>query len=127
MQSFPAEVSRKEAHRIVSLLAHGLDPDRPNLALSADVLHRPYVIRALFLAAELLKRDGNTGETKDDRVGKPWSREEDDELKDEISRQVGLKEIASHHQRSSGAIISRVVRLNLFPDSSAARAYFRRC
>ncbi|QHS51347.1 hypothetical protein [Edaphobacter sp. 12200R-103] len=125
MQSIPAKVDRKEAYRIVSLLAHGMDPDQPNKALPADILHRPNVIRALFLAAEALQKYKNTTEAREGRVGKPWSREEDDELKDEIHRQVDLQVIASNHQRSSGAIIARMVHLDLFVDRDAARAHFR--
>jgi hypothetical protein len=103
-----------------------MDPEQPNNTLPEDVLNRPNVIRALFLAAEALHRSKNTSETNGGRVGKPWSREEDDELKDEIRRQIDLQVIASSHQRSSGAIIARTVHLDVFIDRDAARAHFRR-
>lgn len=126
MQSVPAKVDRKEAHRIVSLLARGLDPDHPDQVPEENVLHRAHVIRALFLAAETLRSEKSTGNVNDGRVGKPWSTEEDDELKDEIARQEELPSIALHHQRSSGAIVARVVHLRIFESRDAAREHFRR-
>jgi hypothetical protein len=126
MQSRNAEVTRKEAHRIVSLLACGFDPDRPERALIADVLERPNVIRALFLAAEALDGDLNRAETiAEPRMGKPWTKDEDDELRYETAQNESLGIISSRHQRSEGGIIARMVHLKIVEDRNAARTFFR--
>jgi hypothetical protein len=124
MKRFAAEVNREEAHRIVGLLARGVDPDKPDQVAPTNVLERPAVIRALFLAVEALSADDKVP-SKEVRTGKPWSKDEDDELRFAVSQNDTLNVIASRHQRSEGGIVARMVRLGIVEDKNAARAFFR--
>jgi len=125
MKSSTAEEKLKEAHRIVGILARGLDPANDSASASDDVLNRPDVIRALLLAADaLLAACGPTMNGHDDRVGEPWSEAEEDRLRRSISRRETLRNVAAGHGRSTGAITSRLVHMGLAEDPAAARAMF---
>jgi hypothetical protein len=127
MKRFTANIDRKEAHRIVSLIARGADPDKPDQRPTADVLERPGVIRALFLASEALNSSTDTLDTtKEVRKGKPWSKDENDELRWEISQNESLEAIAAKHGRSEGGIVARMVHIGLAEDRDAARSFFRK-
>ncbi len=126
MSSSTAAVNRREALRIINCLAQGYDPDHPEGEVSSDVLHRPHIIRALFLAAEILEgSNSDTESPKAPRVGKPWTKDEDDELRFAITQRETLAAITERHQRSTGAIIARMSHLGIVEDRNAARAFFR--
>jgi hypothetical protein len=58
-----------------------------------------------------------------DRKGDPWSKEEDGRLRTQWSAIVNeqIKSLATDHQRSDGAISSRLVRLGLLPRNGEFR------
>jgi hypothetical protein len=131
--SFAAKKKRQEAHRIISLLARGLDPADESELSSEACLNRPDVIRALLIAADALsisedvktlaRSEASTLETTG-RAGKPWTVEEDDRLRDRFVERQKLADIAAEHERTKGAIIARLVHLKLANDRDDARAYF---
>ena len=120
-----AEQKLKEAHRIVGLLARGLDPANDSESLSSDTLNQPEVIRALLFAADALTAAMGVAPTeRDGRAGKPWSEAEEERLIRSISLRDTLRNVAAKHGRSTGAITSRLVHLGLAGDHSAARSLF---
>ena len=97
-------------------LARGVDPVT-GVELSGDSpLHHPVVIRSLFAAIRMLEqaddvRDGSKRCGSHPRAGQPWDSEEVRRLLDEFHRGMPFKEIAISHQRSRGAIVSRLDQL----------------
>jgi hypothetical protein len=58
------------------------------------------------------------------RAGKAWSSKEDAELRNGFDQQETLKKLAECHERSTGAIIARVVHLGMTVDRDEAREIF---
>lgn len=109
------------AQKILHSLALGLDPDTgsPLDASQGFVLQQPDVIRALFLAVDALaSRPGRTPQSRTGRPGKagqPWSEDEDQRLAAAFDAGGSIAGLARDHQRSRGAITSRLLRLGRMP------------
>jgi hypothetical protein len=56
-----------------------------------------------------------------DRAGKPWSTDEDSQLREGFYKHEDLPILASRHKRSRGAIVARLVHLGLVDDRNEAR------
>ncbi len=54
------------------------------------------------------------GEDGPASAGKPWDRVEDDQLIASFESGMSIKELALKHQRTAGAIQSRLIRLGKF-------------
>ena len=103
-----------EAGRILRRLAEGLDPDTGERLPKGSIYDKPEVIRALFIAIEVLQSSVAKAEKRrheSARTGEPWSKEEDDRLCSAFHDAVNFEEIATQHGRSKGAIISRLTKL----------------
>lgn len=89
-------------------LANGTDP-RNDLPLAAsDVCQSPEVIRALFLAVQIL--EARMGRTRQPAVqaGKPWDEEEEQALLQRFDAGEAITAIARAHGRTTGAIRARL-------------------
>jgi hypothetical protein len=107
-------MSPHDARELIDALARGIDP-RTGAALQAPgPLDDPQVIRALFVASQLLaaaakrvtpapQRPGN--------AGKPWTAEEETLLAEAFDQGTSLRDLAQRHGRSPGGIAARLVRL----------------
>jgi hypothetical protein len=103
-----------EAKLIISLLAKGIDPISGEKLLSHDVLNAPEIIRALYLALEALESHGASYQKTQvqlSKAGLPWSDDEDRKLLKEFDDGTSEKEIALQHERTIGAIHSRLKKL----------------
>lgn len=101
-----------EARKIVESLADGRCPTTGQPL--ADTYQEPDVIRALFLAVralEQLERIERQRKTLPDRAGQPWEASEDQQLCEEFDAGKTVAEIAQVHQRTRGAVESRLERL----------------
>ena len=78
------------------------------------VVNEPDVIRALNTAVgALLSEEVKIKRQQDlpERVGQPWSENEDNVLVTAFEKGMSLNDLAAEHQRTRGAIRARLVRL----------------
>jgi hypothetical protein len=118
-------MSPLEAKKIIDALANGIDPETGEILPSQSTFNSPQVIRALFVAVSALDKaarraDRDTALPKN--AGRSWSDEEDKQFLIIFDSGTPVKEIASRHGRTLGAISSRLVRLGRIKDSTEVRA-----
>lgn len=99
---------------ILKLLANGVHPVTGEQLDKAHVVNEPDVIRALNTAIEVLVSEEKRIQRQRDlpkRVGKPWSEQEDQALIKAFDSGISLSDLVDKHQRTRGAIRTRLVRL----------------
>jgi len=115
-----------EAKQVIDVLARGIDPATGEVLPEDSPLNSPHVIRALFLAAKALelqagKRErppsAGTADTKPANAGKAWAEDESQRLAAAFNAGASVADLAKTHQRSTGAITSRLIRLGLMQPS----------
>lgn len=102
--------------QVLDSLLHGLDPVTGDELSSDSVINRIAVNRALLIAVTAVKqsvRRINRRSFLPRNTGKPWSRDEEQALVKEHSRNLPISEIAESHSRSLTAIQNRLVKLGL--------------
>ena len=93
-----------KAIKIIKLLADGKHP----LTNEPDVIRAlNKIIEALSSIEEKIKKQRDLPE----RVGKPWSENEDQALIKEFDSGSSIDEMVVKHQRTRGAVRSRLVKL----------------
>jgi len=104
-----------EARQVIEVLAKGIDPATGELMPEDNPIHNPHVIRALLMAAQALTPVTELPEHKPKPLpasaGKAWSEEEDRQLAEAFDAGTAVAELAQAHQRTRGAITSRLIRL----------------
>jgi hypothetical protein len=116
---------------ILEALANGVDP-ATDTEIPNDTFRSPEVIRALFTATAMLQRPDTSGRSSSDPAAAPrvrpaaagsrWTDEEDAEVCLEYDAGVTFSDIARKHTRSTGAIMSRLVKLGrIEPDTLSPR------
>jgi hypothetical protein len=109
-------MSPSEAKTVLEALANGVDPRTGEVLPAGSCFDYPPVIRALFVACSALetleKRQQRTASLPGN-AGKPWTDEEDEQLKAAFSAGVSAKELAAQHGRTLGAVNSRLLRFGL--------------
>lgn len=103
-----------ETIAILEALAEGINPATGEKLPPTAPLDEPLVIRALYSAVLHLKQ-GQPAQPKatPPKAGSGWSLEEDQELIRQFKANLPLRVIADSHQRTRGAIQSRLARLGL--------------
>lgn len=110
-----------EALPVIESLASGNDPVSGERFPDESPLHDPFVIRALFTALRALERPGKEiAPSRLGRAGESWSDAEDEQVIRKFRAGITFNEIARSHQRSRGAIVSRLVRLGEIERKTAA-------
>ena len=112
-------MSPLEARKIIDALANGIDPETGEILPTQSAFNSPQVIRALFVAVKALDRAAKRAERDNslpDNAGRSWSDVEDKELLAIFDAGTPVKEIATKHGRTRGAIASRLVRLGRIKD-----------
>ena len=102
------------AFSILNSLASGCDPETGEVFPRDHIVQHPDVVRVLARAVTVFRQhiDGSSGKDgRPARVGQPWSAEEDERLLKAFDHGAAIKELAVAHERSRGAIQSRLVRL----------------
>ncbi|HUE73657.1 MAG TPA: SANT/Myb-like DNA-binding domain-containing protein [Pirellulaceae bacterium] len=108
----------------IESLANGIDPVTGQPLPDQGPYHHPRVIRALFTVLEQARR-ASEGQAPNrqravslagasglsERVGKPWTTDEDEQLIAEFHAAVDFKAMAKMHGRTRGAIVSRLTEL----------------
>lgn len=113
-----------EAIAAIDSLANGIDPVTGRPLPDSGPYHHPQVIRALFTVLRHLRDQGatsdgavaevampNVARKLPERVGKPWTPAEDEQLIAEFHAAVEFREMAKMHGRTRGAIVSRLTKL----------------
>jgi hypothetical protein len=104
-----------EAKQIIEVLAGGVDPATGEVLADDSPLSSPHVIRALFIAAKALEqmatKAARPAAAAPGKAGKSWTEEEDHRLVAAFDAGTPVAELARSHQRSTGAINSRLIRL----------------
>jgi hypothetical protein len=103
-----------KATEIIKLLADGKHPLTKARLDENHVINEPDVIRALNKIIEALSSKEKKSKKQRDlpeRVGKPWSENEDKALIKAIENGISINDLVIKHQRTRGAIRSRLVRL----------------
>ena len=98
------------AREIIRSLAEGVDPTTGEVLPTESVFNSPDVIRALYTIWEATASP-STDPLRN--AGKPWTKAEDDKLRDEFSEKLKISDIAKEHGRTYGAIESRLDHLGL--------------
>ncbi|RWX51560.1 hypothetical protein VU01_11164 [Candidatus Electrothrix marina] len=105
-------MTNTEALKIIESLADGRCPMTGQIL--EGVYQQPDVIRALSVAARALERSERSDrrrETLPERTGKSWDTVEDQQVCEKFDTGKTVEEIAVIHQRTKGAIQSRLQRL----------------
>lgn len=102
------------AKEILSALSDGVNPLTGEVLPPEDSCNQVEVVRALHAALAALNppKQKNTPSN----AGKPWSLEEDDRLRSEVQSGMPTRKIAAAHERSKGAITSRIALLDIAQD-----------
>ena len=103
-----------KATEIIKLLADGKHPRTKARLDENHVINEPDVIRALNKIVETLSStDKKSKKPRDlpERVGKPWSENEDKALIQAFENGISINDLVIKHQRTRGAIRSRLIRL----------------
>jgi hypothetical protein len=104
----------EEARQIIEVLANGIDPATGEVMPDHGPLGSPHVIRALFLAAKALEQVSSKAARSaatPGQAGKSWSEDEDQRLVAAFDAGTPVAALARAHDRSAGAITSRLIRL----------------
>ena len=104
-----------EAKQVIEVLAGGIDPETGEVLPEGSPVNSPHVIRALFLAAKALELQANKQARPQNasatNAGKPWTEAEDQQLAAAFDAGTAVAALAQTHQRTPGAITSRLIRL----------------
>ncbi|NQU05935.1 MAG: hypothetical protein HQ568_07565 [Calditrichaeota bacterium] len=114
-----------EAKKIIESLANGVCPVTGEVLPDDSPYNSPQVIRALFAAVNAFDFQVRREERRKklpNNAGKQWTTEEDQELISAFNDGNEVKEIAKIHERTRGAIASRLVVLGQISDRYAAYA-----
>jgi hypothetical protein len=105
--------------QILEALANGFNPLTGDSLEENNIYHKPEIIRALFAAVKSLEQIEipNTLPVIPNKAalpvnaGKPWSRPEDIQLGQKFDDGISITELSRIHNRTSGAIRSRLIKL----------------
>jgi hypothetical protein len=103
-----------EARKIIESLADGRCPQTSQKLPTESAYQQPDVVRALFIAAralERVERIERRDQTLPEHAGRAWDVAEEQQLCDEFAAGKTVAELAQIHQRTRGAIQSRLERL----------------
>ncbi|MBM4163646.1 MAG: hypothetical protein FJ222_04295 [Lentisphaerae bacterium] len=109
-------MENSKAIEILNSLADGIDPFTHILFPPDSPYQQADVVRALFLAIEALKAP--QAPRKASGPARPasarlWTPEEEQRLHDAFAAQKPVSEIAAAHERTTGGITARLIRLGL--------------
>lgn len=105
-----------QAKEIIISLADGVDPVTGEIFDEDSPYQHPSVIRALYTAIEgieKIEKQKNREKTIPTNTGKSWSTEEDQKLIEGYHGMKTIKELTLIHERTHGAIKSRLARLGI--------------
>ena len=116
------------AFSILNSLASGCDPETGEVFPRDHIVQQPDVVRALGRAVTVfgqhIRRTGRE-DGRPARAGQPWPAEEDERLLKAFDNGTAIKELAIAHERSRGAIQSRLVRLGRIEKETSTKDHIQ--
>lgn len=112
-----------EAQQVIDVLAAGVDPATGEVLPGDSPLNSPHVIRALFLASRALELQAGASAKPPSKpkapkpagtpanAGTAWTDEEINRVAAAFDAGADIAQIARDHQRTTGAIRARLIRL----------------
>lgn len=102
----------ERAKELISVLADGVDPLTGEVLEDDHLCNKPEIIRAMHVVLEeLKKRPKKRPENLPENAGKPWTKDDDEELCRMFDDGMDREFICDHFKRTPGGIASRLVRL----------------
>lgn len=121
-------MDHEKALRILKTLADGIDPGTGETLPAASAYQHPDAVRALFVAIRALeapeaetKRSMPASRPGTGNSGKPWSKEEDEQLLAAFDGGQTVEAIAQAHGRSKVAIEARLAKFGRMPMPAGIR------
>lgn len=108
---------------VLRALADGIDPSTGEVMPSDSPYQQANTVRALYAALAALDRQEKLNGRKrrlPQNAGKPWSVGEDDQVAAAYDRGESVPAIAETHERTVGAIHSRLVKLGKISDPTGS-------
>lgn len=121
-------MEKQSCIQILRSLALGVDPSTGEV-LTESCLKDRHIVKALIKAANAIdpeyKRQQHEIRNKEQKkLGVPWTKEEDYQLLTEFDSNMPIPMIAIEHQRSAGAIKSRLIRFGKLQNPWAENRQF---
>ena len=108
-------MDKKEIIQILEALAGGVDPVSGEVFPADSPYQNVEVTRALFHALEAVK-GAKAKKPLPERQGEKWTEQEDQQLTEGFNKEVKVAELANTHQRTLGAIRSRLRKIGLIEE-----------
>ena len=109
------DIDTARVQDIIASLANGIDPLTGEVFPPDHALQHADIVGALFAASAALEvakaLAAKSARTLPPKSGQPWSPAEDHELASAFDSGMTERDLAQKHQRTRGAIRSRLVRL----------------
>ncbi|MCX7891786.1 MAG: hypothetical protein N2544_05390 [Burkholderiales bacterium] len=125
-----AIMDREQALRILKTLADGSDPGTGEALPAASAWQHPDVVRALFFAIRALetpeaatRRPAPAPRPEAGNAGKPWTKDEDEQLLAAFDGGQPAEAIAQAHGRTRFAIEARLARFGRVPMPAGLRGH----
>ncbi|WP_034837823.1 hypothetical protein [Endozoicomonas numazuensis] len=116
-------MDKESTVEVLKQLAEGVHPSTGEIFSDSAPYQHPLIIRSLYSAIQLLEPSRRkAAANRPGKAGKPWSKEEDEQLTVEFNNGLGTKELAKILERSPFAIEARLVKLEL-QEASPNMAY----
>jgi DNA-binding NarL/FixJ family response regulator len=106
----------QRSRQVLQALVQGVDPETGSELPADTVLNRVDVVRASLAAVEALDTVNARALRRAQlpgSVGKTWSEQEEQQLKEEFSAGESVRDIATRHGRTVRAVEARLERLGL--------------
>ncbi len=107
------------ARELLACLADGVDPFTGELFPKDHICNQPEIIRAIHHALSQLSQAHRADGPPN--AGKPWTKAEQDRLREEFGAGMKVSAIAREHGRSRGSIEAKLAHLGLTEDSYFTR------
>lgn len=95
---------------IVNSFIEGVDPFTGEIFNDNHVLRDPSAMEILIIAQKAIEKRVKYIKNRSSKSGDKWQNSEDEMLISEYKSGMSIKEIAKVHERSNGAILSRLTR-----------------
>lgn len=107
-------MEQTQALEIIRSLAAGVDPATGEVFPADSAYQQPDVLQALSLAVAALQQAASSArkiQSLPPSTGKPWTADEDQQLIAAFESGSTPKQLAAAHQRTNGAVRSRLMKL----------------
>lgn len=107
------------AKEIIEALAEGIDPTTGELLSEDNVCNKGEVVRAFYSVLETL--DKKRKKSLPENAGKPWTREDEELLKEMYANGSSKPEICRTLKRTVTGVAARLVRLGIIDNRDVFR------